>query len=143
MVEDKPIGIEVEGQGIEIQDFVAESTEYFYETADREEAHYLAAVLNSPIVDKLLKPMQSRGLWGPRHIHKKVLEIPIPQYNPSNENHRALSQLGEQCTQKVEQLLPQQAKSRSIGHTRRLIKAELKRELAQIDELVKTLLAAK
>jgi len=140
VVEDRPISFEVERQKVEIQGFVAESTEYYYETANRQEAYYLAAILNSPTVDELLKPMQSRGLWGPRHIHKKVLEIPIPQYNPSDTKHQALSQLGEQCTQKVEQLLPQLVKSRSIGHTRRLIKAELKEELTQIDEIVKQIL---
>jgi hypothetical protein len=142
VIEDKPISFEVEGQSVKTQGFVAESTEYYYETNNREEAYYLAAVLNSPIVDERLKPMQSRGLWGPRHIHKKVLEIPIPQYNSSDENHETLSQLGEQCTQKVEQLLPQLAKSRSIGHTRRLIRAELKEELEQIDALVKQILAS-
>ncbi len=143
VVENKPITLEVERQVVEIQGFVAESTEYYYETANREEAYYLATVLNSPTVDERLKPMQSRGLWGPRHIHKKVLEIPIPQYNSSDENHIALFRLGELCIQKVELLLPQLAKSRSIGHTRRLIKAELKEELGQIDKLVRILLEAK
>jgi SAM-dependent methyltransferase len=142
VVEDKPISFEVEGQSIEIQGFVAESKEYYFDTDDKEEAYYLATVLNSPIVDELLKPMQSRGLWGPRDIHKKVLEIPIPQYNSSDENHQALSQLGERCTQKVEQLLLELTKSRSIGHTRRLIKAELKDALEQVDALVKQILAS-
>ncbi len=140
VVEDKPISIEVEGQTIEAQGFVADYKSFYYDTDDKEEAYYLATVLNSPTVDELLKPMQSRGLWGPRDICKKVLEIPIPQYNPSDENHQALSQLGEQCTQKVEQLLPQLTKSRSIGHTRRLIKAELKEELEEIDKMVKQIL---
>ena len=142
VAEDKPIRLEVEGQGIEIQGFVAESKTYYFDTDNKEEAYYLAAVLNSPIVDELLKPMQSRGLWGPRDIHKKVLEIPIPRYNPSDENHRALFQLGEQCTQKVEQLLPQLTKSRSIGHTRRLIRTELKEELEQIDDKVRQILGS-
>jgi len=142
IVENKPITLEVEGQSIKIQGFVAESAEYYFDTDNREEAYYLASVLNSPTVDELLKPMQSRGLWGPRSIHKKVLEIPIPKYNPSDENHKALSQLGEQCAQKVEQLLPQYAKSRSIGHTRRLIRAELKEELKQIDEIVRQILSS-
>lgn len=140
VVEDKPISFEVEGQAVEIQGFVAESKEYYFDTDDKEEAYYLAAVLNSPVVDELLKPMQSRGLWGPRDIHKKVLEIPIPQYNSSDEKHRALSQLGEQCTRKVEQLLPQLPQSRSIGHTRRLIKAQLREELERIDEKIKPIL---
>jgi len=142
VVEDKPIIFELEGQSIETQAFVAESKVYYFDTDKKEEAYYLAAVLNSPIVDELLKPMQSRGLWGPRDIHKKVLEIAIPQYNPSDDNHQALSKLGEECAQKVEQLPPQHAKSRSIGHTRRLIKAGLKEELTQIDEIVKRILGS-
>jgi len=137
VVEDKPITLEVEGQEVETRGFLADIEEFYYDTDNREEAYYLAALLNSPLVDELLKPMQSRGLWGPRHIHKKVLEIPIPQYNSSDENHQALSQLSEQCTHKVEQLLPQLAKSRSIGHTRRVIRSQLKQELEQIDALVK------
>ena len=142
VVEDKPSKIEVAGQTIEAKGFVADYKAFYYDTDNEEEAYYLVTVLNSPTVDELLKPMQSRGLWGPRDICKKVLEIPIPQYNSSHENHRELSQLGEQCTQKVEQLLPQHAKSRSIGHTRRLIKAELKEELTQIDEIVKRILGS-
>jgi type I restriction-modification system DNA methylase subunit len=142
VIEDKPFRIEVEGQTIEAQGFVADYKSFYYDTGNKEEAYYLTTVLNSPTVDELLKPMQSRGLWGPRDICKKVLEIPIPQYNSSDENHQALSQLGEQCTQKVEQLLPQLAKSRSIGHTRRLIKAELKQELEEIDALVRQILAS-
>jgi len=143
VVESKPVRFEVEGQSIEAQDFVAESKVYYFDTDNKEEAYYLTAVLNSRTIDAPLKDMQSRGLWGPRDIHKKVLEFPIPQYNPPDANHRALSQLGDQCSKKVEQLLPQLTKSRSIGHTRRLIKAELKEELEQIDKLVRILLEAK
>ena len=142
VVKDKPISFEVVGQTIEMQSFVPDIGAYFYETDNEKEGCYLVAAFNSSIIDELLKPMQSRGLWGPRSIHKKVLEIPIPKYNSSDENHQALSQLGEQCTQKVEQLLPQLAKSRSIGHTRRLIKAQIRSELEQIDELVKRTLTS-
>ncbi len=142
VVKDKPISFEVVGQTIKMQSFVPDIGAYFYETDSEKEACYLVAAFNSSIIDELLKPMQSRGLWGPRSIHKKVLEIPIPQYNPSDENHRTLFQLGGQCTQKVEQLLPQLPKSRSIGHIRRLIKAELKEERKQIDEIVKQTLGS-
>ncbi len=140
VVENKSISFQVAGQGVEAQGFVVDYKAFYFDTDNREEAYYLATVLNSSIIDELLKPMQSRGLWGPRDICKKVLEIPIPRYDPSDENHYALSQLGELCTRKVEQLLPQQAKSRSIGHTRRLIKAELKQELGEVDGVVRGIL---
>lgn len=141
VVENKPITFEVEGQSIKAQEFIVDYVTYYCVTDSKEEAYYLVATLNSPTVDELLKPMQSRGLWGPRHICKKVLEIPIPQFDPSDDNHQALSQLGEQCTQKIERILPQLPKSRSIGHTRRLIKAELQQELSQIDKIVKRILS--
>ena len=142
VVEDKPIKFEVGRQSLDAQGFVVESKAYYYDTDDKKEAYYLAAVLNSPTVDKRIKGMQSRGLWGPRDIHKKVLEIPIPQHNSSDENHQALSQLGEQCTQKVDLLLRQLPRSRSIGYTRRLIRAHLKQELEQIDALVRQILTS-
>jgi len=140
VVEDKPIKFEIGRQSLEANGFVVESKTYYYDTDDEKEADYLAAVLNSPVLDEWIKGVQSRGLWGPRDIHKKVLEIPIPQHNSADENHRALSQLGEQCTQKVQLLLRQLPKSCSIGHTRRLLRAELKQELEQIDALVKQIL---
>jgi hypothetical protein len=142
VVEDKPISLEIAGQRVKMQGFLADIEAYYYDTGNKEEAYYLATILNSPVVDELIKPMQARGLWGPRHIHKKVLEIPIPKYNPSDENHRALSQLGERCTQKVKQLLPQKAKYQGISYLRKIIKSELKEELAQIDALVRQVLGS-
>lgn len=72
VVEKKAIKIEVEGQEFELQGFIAESKEYYFETDRKTEAYYLCSILNSPMVDELIKPMQSRGLFGPRDIHKKV-----------------------------------------------------------------------
>jgi len=39
-------------------------TLYFYDTDNAEEAYYLVAVLNSSILDELIKPMQSKGAFG-------------------------------------------------------------------------------
>ena len=35
--------------------------------------------------------MQSQGLWGPRDIHKKVWELPIPIYKEEKREHRELA----------------------------------------------------
>ena len=74
----QPIFFEVNGQEIPASGFLADNTTYYLETHNVKEAYYLTSILNSHIVDELIKPMQSRGLWGPRDIHKKVLELPIP-----------------------------------------------------------------
>ena len=139
MVERKTIKIEIEGQEFELQGFVAESKEYYFETEKKVEAYYLCSILNSPTVDDLIKPMQSRGLFGPRDIHKKVWELSIPKFDPSNQDHIALSELGEECTKKVSKLLSKGIPQKSIGNLRKIIKTEFEKEIKEIDEIVKKL----
>jgi hypothetical protein len=105
---------------------------------------YLAAILNAPLIDRLIKPMQARGLWGPRHICKKVLELPIPRFDPSKEAHLKLAELGRACTQKVADWLGAggPGKVRSIGKLRSMVREMLAEELGEIDELVEPMLRA-
>lgn len=142
VVEKKAITIEIEGQEFELQGFIAESTEYCFETNKKAEAYYLCSILNSPTVDALLKPMQARGLFGPRHIHKKVWELPIPEFDPSNEDHMMLARLGEECTNKISKLLLKGFTTKSIGNLRRTIRSELENEIKQIDGIVKRIVKA-
>jgi hypothetical protein len=51
-------------------------------------------------IDLLIKTMQAWGLWGPRHIRKKVLELPIPQFDPTREERRELVEPGRACIPK-------------------------------------------
>lgn len=148
LVEKRRIRIEIENQVLELKDFVADVKSFYIETDSKHEAFYLCSFLNSPTVDDLIKPMQSRGLFGPRDIHKKVLELPIPEFDPSNENHLKLASLGEECTKKVSKLLSKgtttktstELVSASIGNLRKMIKAELKEEIATIDGIVRGIL---
>lgn len=148
VVERKRIALETSGQELELKDFIADHITYCYETNNNQEAYFIASVLNAPIVDVLLKPMQARGLFGPRHIHKKVWELPIPEFDPSNENHLKLASLGEECTKEVSKLLSKgtatktctELVSASIGNLRKMIKAELKDEIKEIDGIVRELL---
>lgn len=142
LVENRPIKFAINGQEVPVQGFVAENVTFYMETSDREEASYLVAVLNSPTIDEMIKPMQSRGLWGPRDIHKKVLELPIPKFEAENPQHQRLSALGGQCTKKVQTWLSQggSGKVTSIGRLRQMVRQMLNSELSEIDELVASLL---
>jgi methylase of polypeptide subunit release factors len=140
VVEKKAISIDIAGQELQLQGIMSDYTEYYFETEKKTEAYYLCAILNAPKVDELLKPMQARGLFGPRHIVKKVLELPIPEFNPSNEEHLKLATLGEECTKKVSKLLSKGVPKKSIGNLRKMIKAELKDEIKGIDGIVKRML---
>lgn len=150
VVEKNAITIEIEGQKLELQDFIVETTEYYFETNKKSEAYYLCSLLNAPVIDELLKPMQARGLFGPRHIHKKVWELPIPEFDPANEAHIELALLGEKCTKKVSKLLSEgtatktstELVSASIGNLRKMVKAELAEEIKEIDGIVRGILKA-
>ncbi len=134
---------------------IIESTLYWFETDNREEAYYLTAVFNSSILDNLIKPLQSKGEFGERDIHKKPLEFPILRYDPSNDLHRRLAELGEKATERAYQLLPGilrrlgydiKLKQRGsltpqeVGRLRSVLREALKDILREIDNLVVELL---
>lgn len=82
--------------------------------------------------------MQSRGLWGPRDIHKKVLELSIPKFDVRHPTHQQLAELGKECTAKVKHWLASggAGKITSIGKLRGMVREMLKHELKEIDGLV-------
>jgi SAM-dependent methyltransferase len=136
VVENRPIEFESGGQTVRAMSFLVDCKTYGLETQDEGEAYYLAAILNAPTTDKLIKPMQSRGLWGPRDICKKVLDLPIPQFDPSQPEHRRLAELGKTCSERVAAWLAAggPGKTQSIGQLRRIVREMLREELAEIDE---------
>lgn len=136
------INLSIEGQNIRVTGFLVDYKLFEFETSSEGEAFYLASFLNAPLVDTLIKPMQSRGLWGPRDICKKVLELPIPKFNAANPTHQRLAELGEECSAKVESWLASggAGKINSIGKLRGMVREMLKDELQEIDKLVKKIL---
>lgn len=142
VVRNDPIEFQVNGQCVKACGFLADYVTYYFETSNHREACYLAAVLNAPQTNALVKPMQARGLWGPRHICKKVLELPIPQFQEGKPEHQRLAQLGKDCAQKVEKWLAGggPGKVKSIGRLRGMVREMLKEELKQIDRIVKKIL---
>lgn len=127
------------GQEVHVSGFISDCVTYFYETNSVREAYYLVSLLNAPSIDRKIKPMQARGLWGPRHIHKKVLELPIPQFDGENPEHVRLAELGERCAAMVKDWLAHggPGQIRSIGRLRQIARNLLHEELKEIDGLVK------
>ena len=134
------------------QPVIIESTLYYYETNNEDEAYYLVAILNSTIIDELIKPFQAKGFDGaPRHIHKKPLEFNIPKYRVSNIIHKELAKLGRIATTKAKIVLPKILKELGydsrlrkrgtltpieVANLRNKIRKGLIKEISQIDELV-------
>jgi methylase of polypeptide subunit release factors len=137
----------IAGQDIESAGVLADYVNFYFETNNHHEAQYLAGILNAPCIDAMVKPMQAKGLWGPRHLCKKVLELPIPEFKASDRKHMTLARMAEECAESVRDMLPglheQIAGLRgphAIGRARSTVRTALKEELAEIDSLVKDIL---
>ncbi len=143
VVENRKPVVTVNGAELQLNGIIIDHKLYWYETNNESEAYYLSTILNSAIIDEAIKPAQSRGLFGPRDIHKKPFEIAIPKFNSRNSIQRELSRLGKVCTSEVEKTLPDLAKEYdSIGWIRKKINETLKTHLNQIDDLVLKLFEA-
>jgi len=169
VVVDEPYEIEARGGRVRVNGIVVGHTLYLFQTNNVDEAHYLTAILNSNILNDLIKPMQARGSFGERHIVKKPLEFPIPRYESNNPVHRRLSELGREAREVVCRELDRMLKElgywntvnnyysymygfssggrplapNQVGRLRDYIRENVVRDiLAEIDQLVAQLLSA-
>ena len=122
---------------ISYRGFVAEVTTMFYETNNESEAHYLCAVLNSDVVNKAIKPLQPRGLFGERHIIRRPFMLPIPEFTPDDPIHKRLAELSKICHDKVAGI---KLANKSVAGKRKKIREILKGEIEEINNIVSQLL---
>ena len=142
VIRNEPSTIKTDSSQVKISGVIADAKIYLFDTNDHDEALYITGILNAPIVDSLVKPMQSRGQWGERDIHKKVLELPLPKFNPNDKRHIQLVNLAMQAQAKAERLIPElESRYTGIGKIRQLVKVEIQEELLEIDKIARELLA--
>jgi hypothetical protein len=102
---------------------VVEHSLYWAPAATREEAQYLAAILNAPSLNTLVRPYQAVGLFGPRHFDKYVWQSPIPVFDSDNPLHRHLVELAMDAESVAGRVELQGSESFQVA--RRLIRQEL------------------
>jgi hypothetical protein len=61
-------------QDFDVQ-FVCDHKAYWFAANSQNEAHYVAAFLNSRFANNLIKEFQSKGLMGARDVHKTILML--------------------------------------------------------------------
>jgi len=122
--------------GIKLQGFIADKKTYYYDTDNEKEAYYISAILNSPVIDKLIKPLQTRGLFGERDIHKRPLLLPIPKFNESNETHKRLANHGKTDYEAVQKAMNKILELRTLTKQRAYVRELVKENLVEIDQLV-------
>jgi hypothetical protein len=120
--------------------FVVDHKTYWCECVSEVEANYLAAYVNYNYANEKIKEFQSRGLFGPRDIHKLVVKLPFPRFQKNNPKHEALAVLGQQCARLAGNFVKKanvgEMQARQLGMVRTKLKEHLEDQLDQIDSLV-------
>ena len=122
--------------------FVADHKAYLFGTHSEDEAYFLSAFFNSQYANKKIKDFQSRGSFGPRDVHKKILEVGLPEFDAKDDGHLEISKISKSSHEKVikfmnKQDLPQNLPGNLLGRTRLKIREYLKKEFREIDRLLK------
>lgn len=68
---------------------------YWAAVSSLDEAIYLVTILNSSALLARIQHLQARGEHNPRDFDKYVWQAPIPLYDPDDDRHRRLVELGE------------------------------------------------
>lgn len=124
--------------GVRPKAFVVDHMTYWYKAATLQEAHFLVALLNAPCVDAAIKRSQTRGLYGPRHIHRRPFEVcPIPPFDAANPDHLALAALSLQAHKQVKTL---SLGSGGVVAARKQVRTALQPFLRELDIAARTLL---
>jgi hypothetical protein len=111
---------------------------YWASFASTDEAFFVAGVLNSSKVNDAIKPFQSLGLQGERDVHKKPLELPIPQFQAGIRSHRRIAALAQEATDWVAQNMA--ASENRLSQQRRDARESVGAQLDEIDNIVSGIL---
>jgi len=106
-----------------------------------QEALYLVAVLNSSVLLDRVRPLQSKGLFGPRDFDKHVFRIPIPTFDRGSELHAEIADLAATAE---EVALAQKVDDSSVQAARRMIRSAIDDAgvTARLEESIDQLLPA-
>jgi hypothetical protein len=79
---------------IPLSGFVFDMNMYYIRCDTLNEAHYLAAVLNTPFINDSISDSQTKGAFGARDIHRRPFEVTaIPDFNAEIAEHSELADI--------------------------------------------------
>ncbi|MGW3829068.1 hypothetical protein ACWEAF_44515 [Streptomyces sp. NPDC005071] len=132
-------GMHVSAALVDDPNAVIDHTLYWGTVSSREEGMYLCAILNTPALTEVVRPLMSYGK-DERHIDKAVWQLPIPMYDPANPAHQRLAEIGEVEAQRIAGLVLDESKN--FFKLRQVVRAVLadSPDAEELDELVRLLL---
>ncbi|MBN1801695.1 MAG: N-6 DNA methylase [Candidatus Lokiarchaeota archaeon] len=82
------------------KNIIVPSENYYFSTDSKDEAYYLSAVLNAPIISKSIKIIKSS-----RHIHKRPFSFPLPEFDDNNSDHQEIARKGRKYNAAVQDMV--------------------------------------
>ena len=119
------------GKEVKPKGFIVDVKTWFFETQNEMEAYYVSAIFNSEIINELIKPLQPRGLFGARAIHRRPLLFAIPKFNGNDDMHLKLADIGKECHEKVKAM-----KFAQKNNVRAEVRNKLKGEITKVNKII-------
>ncbi|MCS3856468.1 SAM-dependent methyltransferase [Salinibacter ruber] len=125
--------------------FVVEHKTYWYATENEDEAHFLVGFLNAAEPNRLIKSFQSKGLFGHRDVHKKILEVPLNEFDSANGKHQKIAALSKSCAEEADRYLREEkdTSKRSpyhLGRLRSSVRDHLADRMEEIDRVIRSMI---
>ena len=130
---------------VDNSDAIVENILNWTTCSSKDEAYYLMAIINSDHLYHAVQPFMPKGQFGARHVHKHLWRLPIPEYDATNPDHVAVSDVGRQAAVGVERELERLREARpefTVTIARREIRKWLRQapEGQRVEEVVGVLL---
>ena len=101
---------------------------------DSDEANYLLAIINSEALYEAVSGMMPKGQFGPRHLHKHLWKLPIPEFDPSQELHASIAETGKTAAAAAGKKLAELRDQRGDKLTVTIVRRELRQWLRTSEE---------
>ncbi|MCY4108592.1 MAG: N-6 DNA methylase [Chloroflexi bacterium] len=114
-------------------DQVVDYTLYWVACKNTKEAHYLLAIINSQVLYEAVASLMPKGQFGARHLQKHLWKLPIPEFDPGDPLHVAVSETGRAAAEGAARELASLRQTRSKV-TVTIARRELRKWLRESDE---------
>ena len=128
-------------------DAIVDHVLYWISCKDTQEANYLLGIINSRALYEAVASLMPKGQFGARHLHKHLWKLPIPEFDPIDSLHTAISKAGEAAAIEAAKQLTQLHEERdrlTVTIARRELRKWLRNspEGQTVEDTVKSLLGS-
>ena len=99
-----------------------------------EEANYLLAIVNSDALRETVEPLMTKGQFGARDLHKHLWKLSIPEFDPADELHIAITEAGANAAVGAKLKLDELRSQRGDDLTVTVVRRELRTWLRTSDD---------